>query len=149
MIDQNAFNTITTAARSLWNAIGPLAYVAVGAYLTRSWDKKKWMNDNRKEECRELITAITAAASALLERSAEIESRTITGATNDRATSLYNDSLRVLNDRIFIAKDIDAANLLHRWGPAIAMAMPGKTQQFMEEFNSITATIRQIAMRGL
>ena len=61
-----------TIAESLlakfWAAAGPLVGVLLGALLGRSWDRRKWLNDNRKEEYRELITALTDAAVALIER---------------------------------------------------------------------------------
>ncbi len=89
-----------------WAAVGPIIGVLVGALLTRSWDKQKWMNDNRKEECRELLTAISEAAVLELKRILSVNSaglRIESGASLQVVDEAYTNSLKVFQDRIFIA----------------------------------------------
>jgi len=46
--------------KAVWASVGPLVGVLVGALLARSWDRRKWINENRKQEYRELLTTLTS-----------------------------------------------------------------------------------------
>jgi hypothetical protein len=48
-----------TLALVLWGVIAPLVGILVGHYLSRSWQRKQWIQDRRKEEWRELLTILT------------------------------------------------------------------------------------------
>jgi hypothetical protein len=47
-----------TAIVYLWVPIGPIVGIALGHWLLRSWERKRWLADNRKEEYRRLLTAL-------------------------------------------------------------------------------------------
>jgi hypothetical protein len=42
----------------VWNAIGPLLGVLVGGYITWMSQSRKWLADGKKEEYREVLSAI-------------------------------------------------------------------------------------------
>jgi hypothetical protein len=130
-----------------WAAAGPLVGVLVGALLGRSWDRRKWLNDNRKEEYRELITALTDAATAMMER---VESRD--GAhiqlVRERSEFVeekrgrYLKSLKVLQDRLFIAAEIEKMKLFDRWGDAVKKVLDDKNvSAFDDKFEVIKSDI--------
>jgi hypothetical protein len=48
-------------------AIGPLAGVVIGAWLSRSWQKKQWALDSKKTEYRELISTLSQSVQCLAE----------------------------------------------------------------------------------
>lgn len=94
-----------------WASVGPLVGVVVGALLARSWERKKWERENRKEECRELIKSISHAATVILNVGH--------GQSIRDADEAYLDSIETLHDRIFIANDVEKANVLDLWAHAV------------------------------
>jgi len=52
---------ISDAVSSVWLAAGPLIGILVAAMLLRSTERKKWLNDGRKQEFKELLTVLTTA----------------------------------------------------------------------------------------
>ena len=59
VVNPETLRQVGAALEKTWTLIGSLVGLGFGAFLTRSWDRKKWMKDNRKEECRELLSAVT------------------------------------------------------------------------------------------
>jgi len=104
MMKPETWKIVWEAARNIWTAIGPMLGVLIGALLARSSERQKWMNDNRKEECRELLTAMTRAADMYLEE----RSRRPTMKQDDfiaqkEAFAEYRRCLIVLQDRISLS----------------------------------------------
>jgi hypothetical protein len=124
--------------RGIWTAIGPLLGVLVGAFLARSWDKKKWMNDNRKEEFRELITTLTEAATAIMGNHHHIKDHTQTTEEGDKALEKYLNALNVIKSRIFVSKDVNEMNLFDKWGEGFkTITATGSIIQFEDVFEKI------------
>jgi len=46
------------AVYKIWAAIGPLIGVLVGAWLTARWQRKRWIQDNKRAEYREVLDAL-------------------------------------------------------------------------------------------
>jgi hypothetical protein len=42
----------------IWALIGPLAGILMGHYMVRSWERRRWLADNQKEEYRRVLTAL-------------------------------------------------------------------------------------------
>jgi hypothetical protein len=123
-----------------WPAVGPLAGILIGAYLTRSWDRRKWLSENRRDECRELLTALTNATAALIEESQTIVAFDSTDKMANREPYLL--SLRTLQDRIFIAEDIAGIKLFDRWGESVkALLKTGNVHAFEDTFEEIRKEI--------
>lgn len=100
-----------------WTAIGPLFGVLVGALLARSWDRRKWLNDNRKQEYRELLTALTDSATSLIEQAQSGSFRTFDQDVETQ--TLYFKTIKLMQDRIFVAEEIARMKLFDRWGNAV------------------------------
>jgi hypothetical protein len=47
-----------TVFLTIWAAVGPLLGIVVGHYLTRSWQRRQWLADNRKDEYRKLLAGL-------------------------------------------------------------------------------------------
>ena len=133
-------------AKAGWSSIGPMVGVLVGAWLARSWDKQKWLNDNRKEECRELLTAVTDAVTAILDR--DIATSGVSYATKQaRANDAFLISLKIFQDRIFIARDIEGAKLFDIWPVAVnRYNSSANRHDFDDSFEAIKKKIVQIAV---
>ena len=117
--------------KNIWVMVGPLVGVMLGALLGRSWDQRKWLNDNRKEEYRELMTALTDAAAAIIERVHSRDGGHIPLIKERIAfmadkQELQAKSIKVLQDRIFIAAEIEQMDLLERWGNAVKIVLKDK-----------------------
>ena len=83
--------------------------------LGRSWDRKKWLNDKRAEECKELVQAFAHAVSCIFDAEhARQEGRLDLGQTT-RADTAYNEALRTLKDRMFISRDIEYLKIGKAW----------------------------------
>src|SRR6516165_10127003 len=61
------WGTAWRVMQGVWAVVGPLVGVWVGAYLTGRRQKQEWVADNKKEEYRELVKAITGCLSAYVQ----------------------------------------------------------------------------------
>lgn len=111
-IPESQTSTIIEYAKSVWLAIGSLVGVIVGAWLTRSWDREKWIKDNRKQECKELLAAISKAATLLF---ASRMVRDVDVASRDA----FLESLKVFSQSIFIARDVEYQQAFDLWKEAV------------------------------
>jgi hypothetical protein len=116
MLQPEILKALGEGVKTAWASVGPLVGVLFGAMLTRTWDRRKWINENRKEEYRELLTALTSACTALIDNAQAIVQ---TPAEQIFARDEYFKSLQVLQDRIFIASEIHKLNLFDRWGTSM------------------------------
>ena len=143
MIQPETLRTIVTYAKGFWISFGPLAGVLVGAWLARSWDKQKWMNDNRKQECQELLAAISHAETLLIGR--ELLFGTITEKDTKDA---YIVSVKTFQSRIFIAKELREQGLFDLWFAAVREFRSQRVVDKLDvEYGRISEKIIEIAMK--
>lgn len=57
-----------TVFLTIWAVVGPLLGVAVGHYLVRSWERKRWLADNRKDEYRRVLAGLTKLNMLIIDR---------------------------------------------------------------------------------
>jgi hypothetical protein len=105
-----------TIALVLWGAAGPLVGILIGHYLTRSWQQKQWLLDRRKEEWRELMTALSGSLSAALKI---YPMRALDSDEQREIVDAHTNCFRIIRDRIFIASEIKQLDLENRWSAAI------------------------------
>jgi uncharacterized membrane-anchored protein YhcB (DUF1043 family) len=96
----------------VWAAIGPLIGVLVGAWLTARWQRKRWIQDNKRAEYREVLDALqkyrwhllndlaVAAGPLVAEDARSYDERR--AALTEAEVSLSN----CLADRLFIRKKL-------------------------------------------
>ena len=104
---------------SLWAAVGPVVGILVGAYLTKQWQREQWLADNRKEECRELLSAIARSSDALLEARSQVEQQSVT--KNDALKVSWAEDRKCMilfQDRIFTAKRLNEHKIFTTWHKA-------------------------------
>ena len=145
MLQPETLKALGEALKTAWASVGPLVGVIIGAMLTRAWDRRKWINENRKQEYRELLTILTGAAAALIHNTQVIvQSPAEQIATRDE----YFKSLRVLQDRIFIANEIGKMNLFDRWGTALKNLQESKdVHKFEDSFEAMRKELVKQAMK--
>jgi hypothetical protein len=140
-----SFARLYIAARDflkyVWPAVGPLIGVLVGAYLAKSSDRKKWLSENRKQECQELLGAITACAVKILSDF---------GLAQDiEQYAAYLKTIEVFHTRIFIAEEVEKEKLEERWAAAVhEFGLTWMKKNFDEALEEIRGKIIRIAMKG-
>jgi hypothetical protein len=123
VIEQVPDKLVLHYVAATWAAIGPLGGVLVGAYLSRSWDRQKWMNDNRKQEFKELIEALTDSATALMKEQAIRDSSDIFEYNDPEARVKHGNALKIIKSRIYISQDMKEMNLFDRWTESIKLML--------------------------
>jgi ParB-like chromosome segregation protein Spo0J len=148
MIQPATLKAIADSSGKAWSALGPLAGVLVGAYLARSWDRQKWINDNRKDECRELLTSMTMVADVVLE--AYIKKGTpYFGDAMNLVWEEERKCMRILQDRIFIAEKLKEGKVRKLWQTVTTDYFEdGDAKKFGARLNEIKAIIIDIALKG-
>jgi hypothetical protein len=105
-----------TIALGVWAAIGPLIGIYLGHFLSRSWQQKQWLLDRRKEEWRELLTALAESLRVSLKF---YPARVLSGEEERQIVEAQSNSFRTIRDRIFIASDVQRLNIENRWSAAV------------------------------
>ena len=115
----------------------------MGAWLARSWDKQKWMRDNRKQECQELLAAVSEAVTLHLARNL------VGGVSLHQTNEAYHQSLKVFHSRLFIAKDVERHKLLDSWAHAVHdFNETADRVKFDASFEQIREQITQMAINS-
>jgi hypothetical protein len=105
---------ILTLVLSIWAGVGPLVGLLVGHYLIRSWQREQWLLDSRKQEFRELISALSDTIVHLMMFTPALE----VGHAEKEFTEFVaaqKVAMRVLADRIYIARDLRELNTSDRF----------------------------------
>jgi hypothetical protein len=112
-MSQSHWELIGKVLAGVWAGVGPLIGVLVGAYIANRNQRKQWIADSKKHEYQELITAMTRAFNAMLNRSAPMVAY---GPEEQRAFAAAEDeALITISDRIFIWEELDKLKILQRW----------------------------------
>jgi hypothetical protein len=108
--------------------------------------------DNRKEECRELLSGLSAAHSAAADLAAQrlMRNGLISGEDERNAWRLVNESYRLLRNRIFLAHELKEENLLVRWLDATQKIDHGRmdVREFATVYGQINDAIVALAMKS-
>jgi hypothetical protein len=86
-------------------------------YLTRSWQRKQWLRDNKMAEYRELLSALSKSAHYILHTAPHYVFADMTMQTGDeerQSAEADIEARRVIADRILIADRIRSENILER-----------------------------------
>jgi len=137
-----------SVASKVWAALGPLVGVLVGAYLARSWDQRRWLLDNRKEEYRELLALIEIASRYL---QIQIRGHGGLNAINPDEQRELNaakgDGGRIILSRIFVAERIHQGEIHLKWQSLFDE--PFDPKQFAEKMRTLHEAILGAARSDL
>jgi len=129
----------------IWSVVGPLFGTAFGAYLSRAGIRKHWLEDNKKQEYQELLSTLLRAHNAAQLTYSD-------GASHWDRTLLqsYTDAIYaadvVLEDRLFIGKEVAKLDLKSRWERAMGGLRSGHNHQtFSDDFEKIKQDIIKAA----
>jgi hypothetical protein len=119
--------------------------VLIGHYLTRSWQREQWLLDRRKEEYRELISALSTVFTNMQRFGTGVGDRDF----NIRLAQVNADSYRVIRDRIFIADEIAKAQIMERWYSILGAAEDDQHaawRTFVDGYEDLTKKLVQMAV---
>jgi heme exporter protein D len=130
----------------VWPAVGPLVGVFIGAWIANRNQRKQWVADNRKQEYRELLTALVNASGDVMERLSPM------AAHGPESQKQFYESERavgiIIYDRIFIARDVKEMNLGPRWITAInEVNRNGDVRLFAERISQMQQEIGASALK--
>jgi hypothetical protein len=119
---------MTTSGLTPWAAIGPLAGsvlgIVLGHVLSRSWQFEQWKLENRRQEYREVLTALATAYTAMQRyivepiRGNQRVNLSEQTESERRLEQAKMESFRVLQDRIVNARELELADIIGRWADA-------------------------------
>lgn len=125
-----------------------LSGVIIGAtlsyLLTRSNQHEQWRRDNRKQEYRELLSALAEAFLLVYKY----------GHGSPGAPEKYqlmqtmrHNSFKVLHDRIFIAEELKSARIMGKWTNILDSMEPGRGDWSSEDhFTLLEAELVKMAL---
>jgi hypothetical protein len=123
---------------------GTLASGVIAQQMARQAQLEQWLLDNRKQECRELLSSLaTTFLTMLRHREPEL-------AHSPEVHAMLSDarleSARMLHDRIFIRTDLERTRILKRWADAMSKYdREHDDSKFTSEFGGIQNDLIDIA----
>lgn len=140
----------STIILAVWAAVGPLVGVRYGSELSKRAQREQWINDNAKQECREVLSTLTTAFAVIVRYHAvPISGPPISaqdsGEMRER-DEVERRSLETLHSRLFIADELEKRQIRERWVKAIRQYEDSADHAtFSREFGGISHEIRKIA----
>lgn len=120
---------------TLWHSVGQLLLgIFVGAYLTRSWQRKQWILDGKRTEYRELLTVLSESVYCILHNSPYLGIGVFTGEQERKSYEADIQARSVIEDRILIAGFIRNQKVLERWHSLAALK---DAKQFINYWNEL------------
>jgi len=137
MNEQTVLLVLTTVWAFLvkaWSGVGPLVGVLIGAWLTRSWQRKQWELDNKRTEYRELISGLSKSFHYIVSY----------GQLNPRPPEVQRQLFeaeiagqQVIADRIFIEKQLREGQVRELWGLIAAERNFRKLWEYWETLHTV------------
>jgi len=105
-----------TAARlyAIWAAIGPLVGVVIGAWLAAHWQAKRWIQDNKTAEYRQLLDALQTYRWRLLNHLALVSAGPIYAVDPKEQRALADAEVSLSNclaDRLFVRNQLSRSRV--------------------------------------
>jgi hypothetical protein len=110
-----------TVILAIWAAVGPLVGIYIGHHLLRSQQRRQWLADNRIQEWREVITTLNKSLVLIVQFDSARDLSTVEEkkAAMPAVLDARAVALSVLNNRIFIAKEVRHHKMFDKWKKAV------------------------------
>lgn len=111
----NNLDHVWNLIEKIWSVIGPLVGVLIGAGLTRSWQRKQWVLENKKSEYRELISVLSRSYHSIVANLPTTQAAVTSPETERALGEDWVAGLQVIEDRVFIDKEVRDAKIRAQW----------------------------------
>jgi hypothetical protein len=133
---------------TIWAVIGPIIGIVAGHLLTRSWQKKQWLMDNKRDEYRDVIRVLCGAIRPILHSS--IPGALVTPEMQKERFIAETLSYEVLGSRLFISDNLEELHAPKRWGDMVTKFNNSRdSEEFSKGFKKLLSEIRAQALRSI
>jgi hypothetical protein len=123
--------------------------ILLGSWLATKNQRRHWILDNKRDEYRELLTAISDAGSNLIVHFA-VNRIAVRGGEEFRTGEIARKSVDVMYNRLFIAKTVEELGIIKRWEDAITVLQETHdVSNFSKLMDGIMHDIRRAAIGEL
>jgi hypothetical protein len=141
----------STIILAIWGAVGPLFGIRYGQELAKRWQRQHWVNDNAKQECRELISTMADTFTVQLKYYAKSSGELpISGPHSETEMReherAFRASLEIFYSRLFISDELVKLKTRDRWIASLRdYKEGGDKDKFAREFGALVEEVRNIA----
>jgi hypothetical protein len=107
---------ILTSILALAGIGGTLGGVYIGQRMSQKWQREQWVLDNRKEEFRMLVDALS---DSLRIETTKYSGMVLSGEQERAIVETHSNTMRVIRSRIFVADVVEQCRLDERWVEAL------------------------------
>jgi hypothetical protein len=132
--------------KSIWAVAGPLLGVLVGAYIANRNQRTHWISDNKKEEYRELLAAMSKTIAAYM--NAKLSGNDIV-AWHNANPQIRMSLAEVMESRIFIGSVVKRLDLDNRFFTALHAPSENKLGEFFTQCDLLCAELLEAAFKDL
>lgn len=148
MHEEPLFPLWVTLFLAIWGVVAPFLGVLAGSFLTSWWQHKQWVLDNKKQEYRELLSALSDAYG----RICILQQPGVASGPEEQRTlqETHLSALRTIRDRIFIVSDLNRDEILKLWLEATDHFENDRLYlDFRQRYNEINSRIVKAAHKLL
>ena len=132
-----------------------IAGILLGAFVTHTLSKsarhEEWLRDARRQEYKEVLTALSTAYLELIRFGTP--GTVIPGEIERRISDLEAETYRVLQDRILIANELESKDIPRLWTEAVENFARSRTEgyerRFAERYKRIRETLVELATKSV
>jgi hypothetical protein len=126
---------------SIWVVAGAPIGIFIGAYLTRRWQRQQWIADNKKQEFKDLLAAMTRVNTLLVNYGGM--------PSPDVDTSEAQRLVLVSETCLFISDFLEKSKVIGDFLEAMRMLERNRDMNaFLAEYHKITNRIRAAAKKA-
>jgi hypothetical protein len=131
--------------RDVWGYVGPLVGVVLGAAIGWFLQRAQWVENNKKLEYRELLTALLTAYNAAHLLHSDGAAHWAPAVIQGYTDAIYTAGV-VLEDRIFIRDELDKLGVKDRWEGAMGrLRSTHNHERFQGDFEKLKHDILNAA----
>ncbi|MGB8064678.1 MAG: hypothetical protein WCF26_22520 [Candidatus Sulfotelmatobacter sp.] len=126
---------------NVWALLGPLLGIFVGAYLARRWQRQQWIADNKKQEFKDLLGAMTRVNTLLVRYG---------GVPSPGTETIEAEQLVLVSETcLFISDFLEKSKVIGDLVQAMRMLENKRDMDaFLAEYHRITNRIREAAKKA-